>query len=123
MIDAVLEENVGGEQDLLARVERVGDVVEAALGAGRVARIGEVVGLVGRGQPYAGFAAVVHDDALGKAEAEIVLEEFAAGLDVGGEAIPVVDAGARCSRAPESAAPGSSAPAFRSGGGSYHSVS
>src|SRR2546421_11547672 len=34
--DAVLEENVGGAQHLFAAVERVSDVVEAALGAAMV---------------------------------------------------------------------------------------
>ena len=42
-LDAVLQEDVGGEQDLLAAVDGVGDVMEAALGAGRVAGIREVV--------------------------------------------------------------------------------
>src|SRR3569833_1368901 len=89
--DAVLEEDVGGEQDLLARVERVGDVMEAAGHAGVIARIGEVVGLVGGGQPDAGFRAVIEHDALGQAEAEIILEELAAGRDVGGQPVPVVE--------------------------------
>jgi hypothetical protein len=51
---AGLEEDVGGAQDLLARVERVGDVVEAALGAVVVEGEGEVVGLVVAGDPAAG---------------------------------------------------------------------
>src|SRR3569832_143475 len=38
--DAVLEEDVGGEQYLLARIQRVVDVMEAAVYAGVVARIG-----------------------------------------------------------------------------------
>ena len=68
--DAVLEEDVGRVQDLLAAVERVGDVVEAALHAMRLAGVGEVVALVGAGQPHAGFRAVVQHDALGAAEAQ-----------------------------------------------------
>ena len=45
-VDAVLQEDVGGAQDLLAAVERVGDVVEAARLAVVVAGEGEVVALV-----------------------------------------------------------------------------
>ena len=56
-----------------------------------VAGIGEVVGLVGGGQPDAGFAAVIEHDALGQAEAEIVLEELATAADIGGEAVPVIE--------------------------------
>src|SRR6185437_9377731 len=41
--------------------------------------------------PDAGLGAVVEHDPLGETEAEIVLEEFAAGGDVGGEAVPVVE--------------------------------
>src|SRR6476620_10299821 len=41
-MDAVLEKDVGGAQDLFAAVERVGDVMEAAGSAGMIARIGEV---------------------------------------------------------------------------------
>ena len=66
--------------------------MQPALGAGVVAGIGEVVGLVGGGHPHAGFGAVVEHDLLGQHEAEIVLEEFAVGLDVDGEPVEVVDA-------------------------------
>ena len=86
------KKNIGSKQNFLARIERVGDVMEAALGAGMIAGIGEVVGFVGRGQPDAGLAAVVHDDALGETEAEIILEEFAAARDIGGKPVPVIDA-------------------------------
>src|SRR5882672_6463540 len=40
--DAVLQKNIGGAQNLLAAVERVGDVVEATFSAVMVAGIGEV---------------------------------------------------------------------------------
>src|SRR6185437_11993366 len=43
--DAVLKENVGSTQDVFARVECVGHVVETALGAGVIARVSKVVGL------------------------------------------------------------------------------
>src|SRR5262252_2436947 len=45
-IDAVLEEDVRSAQDLLAAVDGVGDVVEAALLAVVIAGVGEVVALV-----------------------------------------------------------------------------
>src|ERR1700722_14163114 len=41
--DAVLEENVGSAQHVLAAVERVGDVMETARRVGMILRIGEVV--------------------------------------------------------------------------------
>ena len=89
--DAVLQEDVGGAQNLLAAVERIGDVMEAALGAGVVARIGEVVGLVGHRHPDRGFGAVIENDGLGQPEAEIVLEEDPVGLDVDRQPVPVVE--------------------------------
>src|SRR6185503_17873503 len=45
-VHAVLEKNIGRTKDLLAAVERVSDVMEAARHAGMVERIGEVVALV-----------------------------------------------------------------------------
>src|SRR5262245_28208625 len=45
-VDAVFEEDVGGAQNLLAAVERVGDVVEAAGLAVMIARVGKIVALV-----------------------------------------------------------------------------
>src|SRR3954454_25034144 len=74
--DAVLQEDIRGAQDVLAAVERIGDVVEAALYTMRFARVGEVVALVRAGQPHAGLRAVFEHDALSVAEAEIALEEL-----------------------------------------------
>ncbi len=88
---AVLQEDVGGAQNLLAAVDREGDVMQAALGAGAVARIGEVVGLVGRRHPHRAFGAVIEHDLLGGAEAEIILEEQPVGLDVDRKRVPVVE--------------------------------
>src|SRR5439155_18683669 len=45
-VDAVFEKDIGGAQYLLAAVERVGDVMEAAGLAVMVAGVGEVVALV-----------------------------------------------------------------------------
>src|ERR1700750_3103466 len=64
--DAVFQEHIGGEQHFLARIERVGDVVEAAGNAGVITRIGEVVALVGRGEPHAGFPPLVEHHAPGE---------------------------------------------------------
>ena len=50
-VHAVLKEHVGRLQAVLALVDGVGDMVEAAAGAGRVARKGDVVGLVVAGKP------------------------------------------------------------------------
>ena len=56
-----------------------------------VAGIGEVVALVRHRHPHRRFRAVVEDDLLGGAQAEIILEEQAVRLDVDGEAIEVVE--------------------------------
>src|SRR5229473_4107785 len=45
-VDSVLQKDVGGAQNLLAAVERVGDVMKAALLAVMVAGVGKVVALV-----------------------------------------------------------------------------
>src|ERR1700758_929455 len=45
-MDTVLQKDIGGAQDLLAAVERIGDVVKAPLLAVMVTRIGEIVALV-----------------------------------------------------------------------------
>src|SRR5262245_66448845 len=73
-VDAILEKNISGTKHVLARIEREGDVVQTALGAGVVARVGKIVALVGCCHPHAGFGAVVEHDLLGQLEAEIVLE-------------------------------------------------
>jgi hypothetical protein len=57
-----------------------------------VARIGEIVGLVGGGHPHAGLGAVVEHDLLGEPKAQIGFEEFAVAGDVGGQAVEVVEA-------------------------------
>src|ERR1035437_6286312 len=56
--------------------------METARGRRVIARVSEVVGLVGGGHPHAGLRAVVEHDLLGQHEAEIVLEEFPVRLDV-----------------------------------------
>ncbi len=89
--DAVLEKDVGGLEDGFAAVEREGDVVEAAADAVGFAGVGEVVALVGGGEPHAGFGAVVEHDEFGGAEAEGGLEELAVGADVDGEAVEMVE--------------------------------
>src|SRR5271165_2566619 len=89
--DAGFQENVSGTQDVLAAVQRVGDVVEAPFHAVCFLGVSEVVALVRRRQPHAGLFTGIENDLLGQAEAQIILEEFAVGLDVDGEAIEVVE--------------------------------
>ena len=86
------EEDVGRAQDLLAAIEREGDVVEAAGDAVGFLGEGEVVALVVRRQPHAGFLAGVEFDPLRAAQAQIALEELAAGADIDGQAVEVIDA-------------------------------
>src|SRR5690348_6374951 len=90
-VDAVLEEDIGGAQDLLAAVDGIGDVMEASLLAVMIPRVGEVVALVRHGHPHRGFRAVIEDDLFGGTQTKIGLEEEPVRLDVDGEAIEMVE--------------------------------
>ena len=83
-MDAALKKMYRRAQDVLAAVEREGDVMEAPLHAVGLARIGEIVALVGAGEPHPRLDTVVEHDPLGQAEAEDRLKELAIGGDVGG---------------------------------------
>src|SRR5581483_3587178 len=89
-VDAVLQTDVSGQEDLLAAVDGICDVVQASPGSGVVARIGKIVTLVGAGHPHRSFRAVVHHDLLGQAEAEVLLKELAVRFDVHCQPVPVV---------------------------------
>jgi hypothetical protein len=67
-------------------------VVQAAVGAERVARVDQLVRGDRRAHPGAGLAAVVELDALVRAVAERVDAELAVGAHVGGEDVDVVEA-------------------------------
>ena len=90
--DAGVDPDVGGAHALLARVDPEGDVVQAAVGAVRVARVDELVGGDRRAHPGAGLGAVVELDALVEPVAERVDAELAVGADIGGEEVDVVEA-------------------------------
>ena len=89
-IDSRFEKDIGGAQDILAAIDRVGQMMKTALRAGVVGGVGEIVALVGARHPHGGFAAVVEHDLLGKTEAEVLFEENPVGLDVGGQAVQMV---------------------------------
>src|ERR1700730_6887835 len=84
-VDTVLQENIGGTENVLTAVDDVGEVMEAAVRPGVVERVGEVVTLVADGEPDACLAAIVQNDLLGEPAAEIVLKENTVRLDVDGE--------------------------------------
>src|SRR5690606_5162690 len=67
------------------------DVVEAARCTGRILGDGHLVPLVVRGEPRALLRAVVEHDPLGKAHTERLLQRHAAGADVDGEQVDVVE--------------------------------
>src|SRR5690606_36172854 len=90
--DAVVEEDVGGAEDVLAGVGRERDVVEASAAARPVPRVDEVVGLVGEREPASGDGAVVQADLLGGVPAQHVPQELGARLDLGGQEVDVVEA-------------------------------
>ncbi len=75
--DAVLEEDVRRAQHVLALIDEERDVVQAAVRARHVARVGEVVGLLAGGQPDARLVAVVEHDLLGQPQPEVLLAEDA----------------------------------------------
>ena len=64
--------------------------MEASLDAGMIARIGEVVALVGAGHPHGRLDAGVQYDLLGQAEAQVIVEKLAIGLDIHGQPVEVI---------------------------------
>ena len=92
-VDAVLEEDVGGAQDLLAAVERVGDVVEAAgrAGSGRGYRRSRRTCCSTSSSTSPASVPSLSTICSVSPQAEIVLEEQAVGLDVHREAIEVIE--------------------------------
>ena len=95
--DVVVDEQVGGAQALLARVDPEGEVVQAAAGAVVVGDVDQLVRGDREADPGALLGAVVELDPLVQPVAEELLAELAARADVGGEDVDVVeplDAGA-----------------------------
>src|SRR5207344_1728206 len=91
-IDAILEKDVGGAQNVFARIKREGYVVQASFGARVIARVSKVIAFVCRGHPHADLGAIVEHNLLGQHEAEIVLEKFSVGFDVDSKPVEVIDA-------------------------------
>jgi hypothetical protein len=88
-VDAVVEEDVGGAQALLAGVDPEREVVQALAGLARVLDVDQLVGGDREAQPGAGLGAVVEHDALVVAVAEHVGGEAPAGGDVAREQVDV----------------------------------
>jgi hypothetical protein len=68
--DAILEEDVGGAQDIVALVGGVGNMMKAAAHPGMVLGHRHVVALVVDGEPAPGEAAAVEADLFGYPAAE-----------------------------------------------------
>ena len=90
-VDAVLEEDVGGLEDVLAGVGGEGDVVQAVAVLGPVVGVDDVVGLQAEVEPPRGEPPVVEPDALALAAAERLRDEPAVRLDVLREEVDVVE--------------------------------
>ena len=90
-VDAVLQEDVGGPQDVLALVGGIGDVVEAPFAAAMLFGAGKIIGLVVDGEPAAADAAVVELDHLRDAGPEAGLHEAAKRGDVARQEVQVVE--------------------------------
>ena len=89
--DPVLEEDVGGAQHVLALVDEEGDVVQPAARSRRVARVGDVVGLLVRREPDPRLGAVVEHDLLGQPQPEVRLAEDAVRAGIEREEVDVVE--------------------------------
>src|ERR1700760_514076 len=88
----VVQADVGGPDDVLARVRRERDVVQAPARPGPVARVHQVVALVGEVQPLRGDRAVVELDLLGDPPAEHIADEVPVRRHVLGQVVDVVEA-------------------------------
>ena len=89
--DAVLQEDVGGPQHVLALIDDIGDVVEPAGGARMVLGEGDVVALVVDGEPATAEPAVVEHDLFGDAAAERLDQELLDRPDIGGKQVDMVE--------------------------------
>src|SRR5690348_14240287 len=88
----VVQADVGGPDDVLARVRRERDMVQAPARSGPVARVHQVVALVGEVQPLCGDRAVVELDLLGDPPAEHIADEVPVRRHVLGQVVDVVQA-------------------------------
>src|SRR5438874_323788 len=74
-VDAVLEKNVGGPQDLLAGIDRIGEVVKAAMRAIVIAGKRQIVRLVRDRHPRPGLHAAVEHNHFRGPHADHILEK------------------------------------------------
>src|SRR6201989_3283351 len=88
----VVQADVGGPDDVLARVRCERDMVQAPARSGPVARVHQVVALVGEVQPLRGDRAVVELDLLGDPPAEHIADEVPVRRHVLGQVVDVVQA-------------------------------
>src|ERR1700749_3255819 len=88
----VVQADVGGPDDVLARVRRERDMVQAPARSGPVARVHQVVALVGEVQPLRRDRAVVELDLLGDPPAEHIADEVPVRRHVLGQVVDVVHA-------------------------------
>ena len=87
----VVDEQIGGAQALLARVDPEGEVVQAAAGAEVVGDVDQLVRGDREAHPGALLGSVVQLDPLVPPVAEELLAKLAARADVGGEHVDVVE--------------------------------
>ncbi len=90
-MDAVLEKDIGGAQNVLALIGGVGDVMETALPATMLLGAGKVIGLVVDGEPAPAQPTIVERDHLGDAAAQACLHERTELGDIFCQKIEVID--------------------------------
>lgn len=91
-MDAILEENVGRPQDVLARIGGVGDMVEAAVSATMFLSASQIVGLVVDREPATPKPPVVELNHFGDPTAEAAFHEAPELGNIGCQQVEMVDA-------------------------------
>src|SRR5699024_1080344 len=89
--DAVLEEDVGSLENILAGVGRESEMVESAAFLGPVIGVDDVVGLLLEAVPPGTVASIIEGDAYGFAGHHHIRPEFPGGGDIGSEVVDVVE--------------------------------
>ena len=91
-VDTIFQADIRGQQHFFPAINRVCYMVKSSLRSGVVARVGEVIAFIRARHPQGGFRSVIKDNLLRQAKAKILFEELAIGLDVNGQAVPMVEA-------------------------------
>src|SRR5690606_33715307 len=90
-VDAVLQEDVGSTQDILALIRGVGDMMQTTIAATALFGADRVVGLVVAGEPDTTEPTIIQLDHLGDARAQAGLHELAELTNILAQQIDVIE--------------------------------